>query len=130
MVPDYGFVSGKANEVRDLDKLRASAIEAATCDRFGNPVLSLGPKTTVGRALAAQEDFQRKRLPAFARFRDAERLSRSASQSPVRSSEEAPGPENIGTACRLRTCQQSLPCDDHSSYEIAASHMMYIFTCS
>ena len=73
--------------MRDADKLRASAIEAATCDRFGNPVLSLGPKTVVGRALAAQEDFQHRRLPAFARFRDADRLSTSASQSPHRSEE-------------------------------------------
>lgn len=51
------------------DKMRASEMEAATCDRFGNPVLSLEVKTPVGRALATQEDFQGKRLPAFSRFR-------------------------------------------------------------
>lgn len=45
-------------------------MEAATCDRFGNPVLSLGPKSAHRRALAAQEDFQNKPLPAFSRFRD------------------------------------------------------------
>ncbi len=47
----------------------ASAIEAATCDRFGNPVLRLGVDTGLGRALATQEDFQ-KQLPAFARFKE------------------------------------------------------------
>ena len=87
---EYTCVSGKASEIRDADKLRASAIEAATCDRFGNPVLSLGSKTTVGRALAAHEDFQSKRLPAFARFRDAEKSS--ASQSPSHASEEGSRP--------------------------------------
>lgn len=51
------------------ERARASTIEAATCDRFGNPVLRLGVNSGVGRALAAQEDFQ-KQLPAFARFKE------------------------------------------------------------
>ncbi len=82
----------------DLDKQRASAIEAATCDRFGNPVLSLGPKSTVGKALAAHEDFQSKRLPAFARFREAVRLAMSASLSPRQSSDDASRPDDQGPA--------------------------------
>ena len=99
---------GKVGEMQDADKLRASAIEAATCDRFGNPVLSLGPKTTVGRALAAQEDFQQNRLPAFARFRDAERLSRSASQNASYGTDEGNKPvlqrpaQGLSWCCRFK----------------------------
>lgn len=51
-------------------RAKASAAEAAICDRFGNPVLSLGVGSGVTRALAAIEDFSQA-IPAFARFREA-----------------------------------------------------------
>ena len=57
-----------AGKISAEERARASAMEAATCDRFGNPVLRQGVETGVGRALAAQEDFTQ--LPAFARFRE------------------------------------------------------------